>query len=180
MFKEILSISGRPGLFKLISQSKNMVIVESLLEGKRFPSYPHEKISALKDIAMFSQSGEKTLGELFKKTFELENGQKIALSPKSSPEELRQYFVKILPDFDQEKIYPNDIKRFIQWYNILLDSKITDFDPEEQTKDEGKKVEQSVKKAETKQQKVANTTQKTSARSVAAKQRPMIASKKGS
>ena len=134
MFKEVLAIGGKPGLFKLVSYAKNYVIVESLIDGKRQPAYQSEKISLLRDIVMFGNVGEKKLSQLFKATFELESGAKVDIDTKNS-NALQDFFAKIFPDFDRERIYPNDIKKFVSWYNILIDSKITDFDEVEEEQD---------------------------------------------
>ncbi|MDR1679169.1 MAG: DUF5606 domain-containing protein [Prevotellaceae bacterium] len=132
MLKEILSISGKPGLFRLISQGKNMLIVESLVDKKRQPAYSHEKLMSLADVAIYTDSGEKPLSEVFALLFEKENGQKASIDPKSPNDTLRAYFAEILPDFDRDRVYPTDIKKLILWYNLLVDCGITDFSKEEE------------------------------------------------
>ena len=183
MFQEIVSISGKPGLFKVISQSKNMVIVESVIDGKRQPSFQNEKISTLNDIAMFTEAGDKPLREVLKTAFEIENGAQIAIDAKTASNEvLREYFAKILPNFDKERIYPTDIKKFILWYNILVEKNITDFDKpqEEEENAETSKVEKP-KIAENKQNNAAKSVQKSvKTTSVAGRQTTRVASKKGS
>lgn len=157
MLKEILSISGKPGLFKLVSQSKNMIIVESLIDGKRTPSYAHEKVISLSDIAMFTDSGEVPLREVFLKIQERGKDVKISVDTKAAPDVLRAFFAEILPDFDRERVYPSDIKKLITWYNLLIDANITDFsEPEapitedvdntEETKDQAVKSLKTVEK----------------------------------
>ncbi len=126
MFNEVLSIAGKPGLFKMVSQAKNYVIVESLLDQKRVPSYPNEKISLLRDIVMYANSGDEKLGNIFKMAFDKENGGKITVDVKNN-NALKEYFGEVFPDFDRDRIYPNDIKKFISWYNLLIDNDITDF-----------------------------------------------------
>ena len=116
--KEILAIAGYPGLFKFISQGKNGIIVESLIDKKRMPAYASAKVSALEDIAIFTESAEVPLGDVFSKIFEKESGG-LAPDLKSSPETLTAYFEKILPDYDKKKVYTSDIKKIINWYNIL-------------------------------------------------------------
>ena len=125
MLKKILSISGRPGLFKLVSQAKGALIVEALSTGKRTLAYSHDKVTSLGDIAMYTQSGEEPL---YKKK---ENGAVASVSPKADKEVLRTYFAEILPDFDTERVYPTDISKLISWYNILVQSGITDFSVKE-------------------------------------------------
>lgn len=129
MLKTILSISGKPGLYKLISQGKNMLIVESInADKKRIPAYGNEKIISLADIAMYTSDSEVPLGDVLDSMKTKENGAVASLNPKkATTEELRSYFAEILPDFDRERVYPADIKKLISWYNILINNKITDF-----------------------------------------------------
>ncbi|MCW0484266.1 DUF5606 domain-containing protein [Gaoshiqia sediminis] len=117
MLKGILAISGQPGLFKLVAEAKNSIIVESLLTGKRMPAYATSKVSSLEDIAIFTQTGEVALKEVFKKMMEKENGHEIA--KKDSGNELKAYFQEILPEYDQDRVYTSDMKKVIQWYNLL-------------------------------------------------------------
>lgn len=117
MLKGILAISGQPGLFKLVAEAKNSIIVESLLTGKRMPAYATSKVSSLEDIAIFTQTGEVALKEVFKKIMEKENGNEIA--KKDSGNELKAYFQEILPEYDQNRVYTSDMKKVIQWYNLL-------------------------------------------------------------
>ena len=140
MLKTILSISGKPGLYKLISQSKNMIIVESLIDGKRIPSHSHDKVVALSDIAMFTDAGEVPLHEVFEKMRTKENGQPATIDPKGTPDTLRAYFGEVLPDFDRDRVYPTDIKKLILWYNLLTKNGITDFSVKEETESETKSV----------------------------------------
>ncbi|MDO5570044.1 MAG: DUF5606 domain-containing protein [Bacteroidales bacterium] len=127
MLNNILSISGKPGLFKLVSRGKNMLIVESLLNGKRMPAYSHDKVISLADIAMFTQDGEEPLAKVMDAVKKVENGAIVSLSSKATSEELRNWFGTILPDFDRERVYPSDIKKLISWYNILTESNNNDF-----------------------------------------------------
>lgn len=129
MLKTILSISGKPGLYKLISQGKNMLIVESInADKKRIPAYGNEKIISLADIAMYTSDSEVPLGDVLDSMKAKENGAVASLNPKkATTEELRSYFAEILPDFDRERVYPADIKKLISWYNILVNNEITDF-----------------------------------------------------
>ena len=137
MLKKILSVSGKPGLFKLISQGKNMYVVESLVDGKRIPTYPRDKVVSLGDIAIYTSNEETPLSEVLTTIKERENGEKVSIS-NTQPENLRKFFAEILPDFDRERVYPSDIKKLISWYNILVDAKMTDFkavEKEEETED---------------------------------------------
>ena len=130
MLKTILAISGKPGLYKLISQGKNMLVVESLLNGKRTPAYNHEKIISLGDIAMFTDSEEVPLNEVFESMKQLENGAKASVSTKDDEKTLREYLAKVLPNFDRERVYTTDIKKLISWYNLLTEKGYTDFKSE--------------------------------------------------
>jgi len=131
MLKEILSITGKPGLFKLVSQGKNMFIVESLLDGKRIPAYTKDKIVSLGDIAIFTETAEIPLGQVFEKLKEKENGAVSSIDPKSDNDKLRKYMTEILPDYDRDRVYPSDIRKLILWYNMLINAQITDFLVEE-------------------------------------------------
>ena len=134
MLKTILSISGKPGLFKLISQAKNMLIVESLQTGKRQPAYAHEKIISLGDIAIFTDEEDVPLSEVLNAIKEKENGAKVTLDIKKAVNEtLRAYLAEVLPNFDRERVYPTDIKKLISWYNLLVETGNTDFVEEEKT-----------------------------------------------
>ncbi len=128
MLKTILSISGKPGLYKLVSQAKNMLIVESLQTGKRQPAYAHEKVISLGDIAIFTEEEEKPLGEVLNAIKEKENGAKVELDVKKADnEQLRDFLAGVLPNFDRDRVYPTDIKKLISWYNLLIESGNTDF-----------------------------------------------------
>ncbi|MCQ2350222.1 MAG: DUF5606 domain-containing protein [Paludibacteraceae bacterium] len=127
MPKDILSISGRPGLFKVVSHSKNMLIVESLLDGKRIPAYTRDRIVALSDISMFTYSDDIPLYDVMQKMFEFENGAVASVAAKASEKELRDYFEKVLPDYDKERVHATDIKKLIQWYNLHVEKGLTDF-----------------------------------------------------
>ena len=132
MLKGILSISGQSGLFKLVAESKNNIIVESLDTQKRMPVYSSSKVSALEDIAIFTETEDVPLNDIFKAISEKEdNGN--ALSPKSSGTELKKYFEEVVPDYDQDRVYVSDIKKVLLWYNILNEKDMLDFSETEKT-----------------------------------------------
>ena len=131
MLKTILAISGKPGLYKLVSQGKNMLVVESLLNGKRTPAYNHEKIISLSDIAMFTDSDEVPLNEVFESMKQLENGAKASVSTKDSEKTLREYLGKVLPNFDRDRVYTADIKKLISWYNLLIENGYDNFEDQD-------------------------------------------------
>ena len=133
MLKTILSISGKPGLYKLVSQGKNMLIVEAIdATKKRFPAYGNEKIISLADIAMYTDDEEVPLREVFESIKTKENGAAVSLDPKKAkPEELRAFLAEVLPNFDRDRVYVTDIKKLIQWYNILVANDLADFSEDE-------------------------------------------------
>ena len=130
MLKGILAISGHSGLFKMVAESKNNIIVESLDTKKRFPVYTTSKISSLEDIAIYTQEGDVPLKDIFKTINEKENGGQ-AISVKATGNELKAYFEEILPDFDKDRVYVSDIKKVILWYNTLHENNMLDFSAEE-------------------------------------------------
>ena len=132
MLKEILSVSGKPGLFKMISQGKNMYIVESLLDGKRIPVYARDKVVSLGDIAVYTETEEISLATVFNNIKIKESGAVIDIKSSVQPAELRAYFEQVLPEYDKDKVYPSDMKKIMNWYNILLNAGITDFENVEQ------------------------------------------------
>ena len=140
--KEILSIAGKPGLYKLIAQSRTGVIVESLIDGKRFPVMANHNVSALADIAIYTYSEEVPLADIFRTIFTKEDGGQ-AISHKSSAAELQTYFEEIVPEFDQERVYGSDIKKVISWYNMLQSKGLVDAEEEvaEEPKSEEKAAE---------------------------------------
>lgn len=131
MLKGILSISGQPGLFKLVSEAKNSIIVESLVTGKRSPAYSTSKISALADISVFTETGEIQLKELFLKI--KEKGSLI--NPKTSNNEIKSFFEEILPDYDKDRVYVSDMKKILQWYQLLNDKNLLENSEEENTEE---------------------------------------------
>jgi hypothetical protein len=137
MLKTILSVSGKSGLFKLVSQGKNMLIAESLAEKKRIPVYARDKVISLGDIAIYTDDDEIPLHKVLTSVKNKENGQKVSLDLSSAkPDALRAYFADILPNFDRDRVYPSDIKKLLSWYNLLITNDITDFTPEAKTTEE--------------------------------------------
>ncbi|WP_029903779.1 DUF5606 domain-containing protein [Prevotella sp. 10(H)] len=135
MLKKILSVSGKPGLYQLVSSAKNMVIVESLIDGKKMPIHARDKVVSLGDISIYTETDDTPLKEILTSIKNKENGEKASISPSAKPEELKKYFQEILPDFDKDRVYPTDIKKIISWYNILTGADI-DFEKEEKVTEE--------------------------------------------
>jgi hypothetical protein len=145
---KILSISGKPGLFKVVAQTKNGVVVESLLDGKRFTAFANDRISSLKEISVFTEVDDIPLRDVLKSIFEKQEG-KAAINHKSGNNELKAFFEKVLADYDKERVYVSDIKKIIQWYNLLLEKEILNFDEEEEkTEDTGDTPEDSQEEKE--------------------------------
>lgn len=129
MLTKILSVSGKPGLYKLISTSKNMNIVESLADGKRIPIYLSEKAVALSDVSIYTEEEDVPLREVFAKIKEKEGDKKVAIDKLTQNKDLFAYFAEILPTYDRNRVYASDIKKLIGWYNILIENNI-DFEAE--------------------------------------------------
>tara|TARA_B110000438_G_C15636822_1_gene573479 strand:+ start:135 stop:584 length:450 start_codon:yes stop_codon:yes gene_type:complete len=119
---DIISISGKSGLYTIVGQTKNNVIVESLLDGKRFPTFSSNRISALKDISIYTEDGELLLSDVFRTIHEKENGGKCIMYNEDTSK-LRSYLEELVPNFDKEQVYNSDIKKLFQWYNILHNAK---------------------------------------------------------
>jgi hypothetical protein len=127
MLKKILSVSGKPGLFKLISQGKNMMIIESLVDKKRGPALAHDRVVSLGDISIYTENEEMPLSAVFTNIKEKEAGNKASIDPKADGNALRAYFGEVVPDFDKERVHTSDIKKIIIWYNLLVDNELTEF-----------------------------------------------------
>ena len=168
MLRDILSITGKPGLYKLVSRGNNMLIVESLLDGKRVPTYARDKIVSLGEISMYTMGEDIALSEVLTKLGEKEGLKVASIDPKkANNDELRDFFGEVLPDFDRDRVYPSDIRKLIQWYNILINAGITDFTIDEEGEElaavEEKKMEtkKPAPKAQVKTQKAAASSART-------------------
>jgi hypothetical protein len=116
----IIAISGKSGLYKLVSQGKSTLIVESLSEGKRMPLYASHQVSALEEIGVYTYDDTVALSEVFDAISKKEEGKE-TISHKSSKDELYTWLREVLPEFDEDRVYPSDIKKIVQWYNLLHD-----------------------------------------------------------
>src|SRR5574344_2835873 len=130
MLQTILAISGKPGLYKLVSRAKNSLIVEILDEThRRLPAFAADRITSLADIAMYTDGDDVPLGKVLENMKQLEESKEASINyKKASGDELREYFAKVLPNFDRERVHVSDIKKLIQWYDILIKNGITDFE----------------------------------------------------
>ena len=134
--KGIISIAGRPGLFKIVSQGKVNVIVESLLDKKRFPAFASEKISSIEDISIFTYEEDVKLTSIFEKLYTHTEGKE-SISHKVDETEMRSLFIELLPNYDAERVYLSDIRKVFQWYNLLLkEGLLTPSQPAESTEKE--------------------------------------------
>jgi hypothetical protein len=137
--KNILAITGKPGLYKLVSRGNNMLIVESLSDGKRMPTYARDKIVALSDVSMFTTGEDVRLSDVLTNAGKKEGLKAVSMEPKKATNaELEAWFDQVLPDWDRDRVYPSDIRKLIQWYNILVNAGITDFNAEEEATEEEK------------------------------------------
>jgi hypothetical protein len=141
MLKGILSISGQAGLYKLVAESKNNIIVESLDTKKRIPVYSTAKVSALEDIAIYTETSDVPLKDIFKSISDKEEGGS-ALSHKSSGNELKAYFEDVVPEYDKDRVYVSDIKKVLFWYNSLQEKEMLDFTETEEEKEDTEATEE--------------------------------------
>ncbi|WP_423998443.1 DUF5606 domain-containing protein [Maribacter sp. IgM3_T14_3] len=139
--EKILSVAGKPGLYKLITQTRTGFVAESLLDAKRITVSLRSSVSVLSEIAIYTLEEEVPLREVFQKIQTKEEGGKTSISHKDEKIKLEEYFFEVLPNYDEDRVYVSDIKKVIQWYNILTDNKITDFSSEEVTSEEGSEEE---------------------------------------
>lgn len=135
MLRNILSITGKPGLFKIVSQGNRMLVVEDIVSKKRQPVHARDKVVSLGDIAMYTEGEDKPLSEILDLVFADMNGERIDVKAYDN-EGLRQKFAEILPDFDRDRVYPSDIKKLFSWYNLLLGAGFTKFKADETSTEE--------------------------------------------
>ena len=143
MLKEILAITGKPGLFKIVSHSGKTLIVEDLQTEKKFPVSARDRVVSLGDIAMYTEDGDKPLGEILDIIFAQQKGQKLNVKEITDTNGLKKKFEEFLPDFDKERVHDSDVKKLFNWYNILVSSGFEKFSDD-------KEEEAEVKDSETK------------------------------
>jgi hypothetical protein len=134
----IIAISGKGGLYTVAGQSKNNVIVESVIDGKKSPAFSSNRISALEDISIYTYEGDELLADIFKAIFDQEKGGE-APSHKDSVDDLKKYLRGIIPEYDEERVFTSDIKKLFQWYNLLHGAKKLEL---KETKEDKEKVEE--------------------------------------
>jgi hypothetical protein len=116
----IISVTGKPGLYKVLSQIKNGLIVESIDDGKRVPIHATDKVSALSDISIYTNDGDMPLEEIYGVIFKKTDG-KVAVNHKAAPEELRSFMADVVPNYDSDRVYNSDLKKMFQWFNVLVE-----------------------------------------------------------
>ena len=132
MLKNILAITGKPGLYRLVNRGSNMLIVESLLDGKRMPTYARDKIISLADVSMYTTGDDIELWKVLEAACKKEDGKPCAIDAKKADNKVvLAWFDEVLPDWDRDRVYPTDVRKLISWYNILINAGITTFKPEE-------------------------------------------------
>ncbi|MDC0408668.1 DUF5606 domain-containing protein [Flavobacteriaceae bacterium] len=124
--EKIISVAGKPGLYQVLTQTRTGVLAQSLIDGKKITVSARENVSLLSEIAIYTMTEEMPLGQVFQKIFDNLSGA-TALSHKSSKDELEAFFFEVLPEYDEDRVYASDIKKVVQWYNLLVDKGLTDF-----------------------------------------------------
>ena len=136
MLKNILAITGKPGLYRLVNRGTNMLIVESLLDGKRMPTYARDKIISLADVSMYTTGDDIELWKVLEAACKKEDGKPCAIDAKKADNKVvLAWFDEVLPDWDRDRVYTTDVRKLISWYNILINAGITTFAPEEENEE---------------------------------------------
>lgn len=144
--EKVLSIAGKPGLYKLKTQTRAGFLAESLLDGKTINVSGRHNVSLLSEIAIYTLTEEVPLRKVFEKISEKEGGKE-TMSHKATKEQLEEYFFGVMPDYDEDRVYSSDIKKVLQWYNLLVKNGMTDFsEAKEETKEEEKEAGEKTKK----------------------------------
>ncbi|WP_303319047.1 DUF5606 domain-containing protein [Flavivirga abyssicola] len=132
---KILSIGGKPGLYKLIAQTRGGFVAESLIDNKRISVSVQNNISILSEIAIYTLAEEVPLKQVLERIKKKENGEQASVKPKDSKDKLEEYFFDVLPDYDEDRVYASDIKKVVQWYNLLQKHDMLDFSDSEEESD---------------------------------------------
>lgn len=150
MVERFLSIAGKPGLYRLVSQGKNMLIVENVATKKRQPAYNHDKVISLQDVAMYTGEGEVPLYDVFATIAEKNDNKPVEVKAMSDAD-LRELFAQYLPDYDRDRVYTTDIRKLFQWYNTLVANGVTEFKDEEIKQDEAAEAAEAADAAQVKE-----------------------------
>ena len=132
MLRKILSISGRPGLYKLVSYGKNMLLVEGLTDGKRFPVHSRDRVMSLGDISIFTTGEDLPLSQVLENIGKKYDNKALDAKAISTPDQLHEFIAGVLENWDEERVHNSDIKKIINWYNVLIGAGITDFSVKEE------------------------------------------------
>ncbi|MBO5054512.1 MAG: DUF5606 domain-containing protein [Muribaculaceae bacterium] len=151
MTDRILSITGKPGLYRLINQGKNMLIVENVATGKRNPVYARDKVISLADVAIYTTGEDMPLYDVFDKISAKNNGEVVDMGSLKDDAKMRSYFTEILPEFDNERVHNGDIRKVFQWYNTLVSNGIKDFKDEEIAEDQAAEAAEDADEAQAKE-----------------------------
>lgn len=151
MTDRILSITGKPGLYRLINQGKNMLIVENVATGKRNPVYARDKVISLADVAIYTTGEDMPLYDVFDKISAKNNGEVVDMGSLKDDAKMRSYFAEILPEFDNERVHNGDIRKVFQWYNTLVSNGIKDFKDEEIAEDQAAEAAEDADEAQAKE-----------------------------
>ena len=138
MLKGIIAITGKPGLYKLLSRGRNSLIVEALATGKRMPSHAHEKVVSLPDVTMYAERGDVPLPEVLESLKTVAEGQPVDLKGFADDSAVRDFFGKVLPDYDRDRVYNTDMRKLFNWYNKLIAAGSEEFVEKEKAEDENK------------------------------------------
>ncbi|APX99700.1 hypothetical protein CLV86_2004 [Lacinutrix venerupis] len=133
---KILAISGKPGLYELVTQTRGGFIAKSLLDNRKISVGIQQNVSVLSEIAIYTLTEEVPLREVFKKIKAKENGEQTSINHKESKDKLEEYFFDVLPDYDEDRVYASDIKKVIQWYNMLQKNNLLDFEDKKSSEEE--------------------------------------------
>lgn len=137
MLRKILAISGRPGLYRLVSRGRNSLIVENISDGKRRPAYQTERVSSLGDIAIYTDQGDdRPLWQVLEAVRDLAQSQPVDVKALGDDHGVRQWFAKAMPDFDPERVHTADIRKLLQWYNLMLAAGMTEYKEKEEEEEE--------------------------------------------
>lgn len=133
MLKGIVAISGKPGLYKVLKRAKNALVVESIVTGKRTPTYPRDRVMSLADVSMYSDHGDVPLPDVLTALYALQEGKVVDVKGFADDDAVREFFGKVLPDYDKEHVYVTDMRKLFSWYNLLIAAGITEYKEKEET-----------------------------------------------
>lgn len=149
MLTGIVAITGKPGLYKLLKRGKNALIVENIETGKRIPTYAHDKVVSLADVSMYSDHGDVPLAGVLTSLYAVQEGKPVDIKGFANDAAVREFFGKVLPDFDKDRVYTTDIRKLFSWYNLLIAAGITEFKNKEIAEDEAAEAAEAADEAAT-------------------------------